>query len=178
MGSCASALHVAAADSGKKRADIELGGDCQVAGGVAFSGKTAYLGTRGGKVFAIDVAEKKVVWSNADCTQEVFTTPAVHEKFVVFGCNDGKVYALKRDSGAKAWEFEATRGDPSSPVIAGNRVVMTSAGTLYLLDLETGRKIWSDKISDQVTSPAVVDGTVIVGAEDGTVTAWGKPNGR
>ncbi|HLG42392.1 MAG TPA: PQQ-binding-like beta-propeller repeat protein [Planctomycetota bacterium] len=174
MGSCASALHVFSVEKGAKEADIELGGDCQVAGGVAVSGKTAFVGTRSGKVCAVDIAAKKVAWSNQDCTQEVFTTPAVDDRFVVFGCNDGKIYALKRETGAKAWDFE-TAGDPTSPVIAGNRVVATSGGTLYILELETGKKVWTARVSDRITSPAVAESLVIVGAEDGTVSAYGRP---
>ena len=174
MGSCASALHVFSARRRGKERDIELGGDAQVAGGVALAGNLAYVGTRSGKVYAVDVVAGKVVWENSDGRGETFTTPAVSGKFVVFGSDDGKVYGLDRATGAKAWEFE-TDGSPSSPVIAGNRIALSSNGWVFLLDLETGAKIWSVRVADEVTSPAVVDGRIIVGADDGTVTAFGAP---
>ncbi len=173
LGSCASALHVFSIEKAAKEQDIALGGDSQVAGGVAFSGKTAFAGTRSGSVVAVDVAGGKVLWTNTDTKREAFTTPAVNERLVVFGSDDGRIYGLRRDTGAKVWDFD-TEGKPASPVIAGKRVVAAAGGRLFLLDLETGRKTWSADVSDHLTSPAIVAGMIVVGADDGTVTAFGK----
>ena len=173
MGSCASALHVFSVKKAEKTADIPLGKDCQVAGGVALSGKLAFAGTRSGHVCAVDVTAGKIVWTNRDSKSETFTTPAVNDRYVFFGSDDGKVYCVKRATGVKIWSYD-TDDVPSSPVIAGRRVVVSSGGVLFLLDLESGRKIWSDRVSDWITSPAVAFGMVIVGADDGTVTAYGR----
>ncbi|MBI4564527.1 MAG: PQQ-binding-like beta-propeller repeat protein [Planctomycetes bacterium] len=172
LGSCASALHVFSVEKGEKVADISLEGDHQVAAGVAVSGGLAFAGSRNGKVCAVDVAAGKIDWANRDSKRNVFTTPAVNDRYVVFGSEDGKVYALRRGTGAKVWDFD-TGGNPSSPVIAGDRVVVSSDGSLYLLDLEKGRKIREIRVSDEITSPAVIGGKVIIGADDGTVTAYG-----
>jgi outer membrane protein assembly factor BamB len=173
MGSCASALHVFSLEKAAKTADIELGGDSQVAGGVAFSGTTVFAGTRSGKFVAVDVAASKVVWTNDEQKREAFATPAVNDRFAVFAADDGKIYGLNKGTGAKVWEFE-TGGKPSSPVIAGGRVVVSSGGSLFLLDLEKGTQVWTLRVSDEITSPALVGGTVIVGADDGTVSAFGR----
>jgi len=172
MGSCASALHVFSVDRAEKTADIPLGDDGQVAGGAAFAGNTAFVGTRSGHLYAVDVVASEVLWANRDSRRESFTTPAVNDRFVLFGSDDGKLYALARETGKRVWAFD-TEDSPSSPVLAGDRVVVTSGGILYLLDLETGRRVWSAEVSDHLTSPAVVAGMVIVGADDGTVSAWG-----
>lgn len=173
MGSCASALHVFTIGKEPKRTDIPLGGDQQVAGGVAISGKTAFAGTRSGKFCAIDLAEGKIAWTNEDCKKEAFTTPAVNDRVVLFGADDGKIYALDRRTGGKDWEFD-TGKKPASPVIAGARAVVSSGGSLFLLDLKGGGKIWSAAVSDQITSPALVGGMILVGGDDGTVTAYGR----
>jgi len=173
MGSCASALHLYSIEKAAKQADVPLGGECQVAGGVAISGTTAFAGSRGGKFFSVDTSGAKILWANEDSKREAFTTPAVTEKLVLFGSEDGKLYALKRDTGAKVWEVDSKEA-PKSPVVAGNRVAVTFGGELVLLDLETGKKIWSEKVGDEITSPSIVGGMILVGSDDGTVSAYGK----
>lgn len=173
MGSCAAALHVFSVEKAAKTTDVPLGRDNEVAGGVAMSGSVAFAGTRSGRLCAVDVAEAKVLWTNSDGSGEAFSTPAVGPSTVVFGADDGKVYGLRRDTGAKLWDFD-TKNRPLSPVIAGARVVVSSGGTLFLLDLATGKKIWSAAVSDDITSPAVAGGVILVGGDDGTVTAYGR----
>src|SRR5262245_1778242 len=170
MGSCGSALHHVSME--KATRTIGLDPDNQVAGGVAVSGTTAFAGTRKGQLVAVDLVAGKVLWANQDSRGELFTTPAVDDRFVVFGAADGVVRALRRDTGAPAWAFDSG-GLPSSPVLAGNRVVVSSGGSLATLDLESGKKIWNIRVSDEITSPAIVGGWIVVGADDGTVTAFG-----
>ncbi len=173
MGSCASALHVFEIGAAAKTADIEIGGDNQVAGGVAFDGAIAYAGTRSGGLVAADVAEKKILWVNSDARGETFTTPAIGEKVVVFGSDDGRVYALDRKTGKQVWAYEAD-DTPSSPVIAGNRVVVTAGGSLILLDFADGSQVFTTEISDWTTAPSIVGGLILIGADDGTLTAFGE----
>ncbi len=172
LGSCASALHVYDLAKPGKSTDIDLGGDSQVAGGVAMSGTLAFAGTRNGKVVAADVAAFKIVWTNDEGKKEAFGTPAVDARRVVTGADDGKIRALDRSTGATLWTYDA-KDTPTSPVLAGNRVVVGAGGSLLLLDAETGAKIWSVKVSDELSAPAVVSGVIYVGADDGTVSAWG-----
>jgi outer membrane protein assembly factor BamB len=172
MGSCASALHVYSIQKSNKVTDVSLGGDNQVAGGVAMSGTHAFAGTRSGKLCAVDVAESKILWTFAEGQGEAFATPAVTDKVVLYGADDGKLYAVDRAKGTKLWAFD-TGNRPMSPVIARNRVVVASGGTMFLLDLATGKKVWSAAVSDDISAPAVAGGMILVGGDDGTVTAFG-----
>ena len=174
LGSCASALHIFdVAKAGEKSTDVDLGGDSQVAGGVAMVGNFAFAGTRNGKVVAADVAGVKLLWSNDEGKKESFATPAVDDRRVVTGAQDGKIRALDRTTGATLWTYDA-KESPTSPVIAGNRVVVGAGGTLLILNAGVGTKVWSAAIADELSSPAVVNGVIYVGADDGTVSAWGK----
>ncbi len=173
MGSCASALHVYSAAKGEKLTDVPLGPDNQVAGGVALSGTQAFAGTRSGKLCAVDVAAAKILWTFAEGQGEAFATPAVTDRLVLYGADDGKAYAVDRAKGTKVWALD-TGNRPMSPVVARDRVVISSGGSLFLADLATGKKLWSTPVSDDTTSPAVVGGMILVGADDGTVTAYGK----
>jgi outer membrane protein assembly factor BamB len=114
------------------------------------------------------------VWVNEDAENEVFTTPAVSGDSVVFASSDGYIYALDRETGDRRWAFD-TNGTPSSPVIAGDKVVVSSDGSLHVVRLEDGAPVWSYEVSDVITGPAVVGRMIIVGSEDGTVTAFGEP---
>jgi outer membrane protein assembly factor BamB len=172
FGSCAAALHVFSAENGEMLREIAVDEDSQMAGGVAIVTGSIYSGTRSGKVLRADVNTGDIVWLNEDSQDEVFTTPAVCDTTVVFGCADWFVYALDRETGKKLWAFD-TEGRPSSAVIAGDKVVVGSDGWLLLLRLSDGESLWSHEVSDTITSPAVVGDLVIVGSDDGTVVAFG-----
>ena len=177
MGSCASALHVFSIEKKAKVADVELGGDAQVAGGVAIVDGIAYAGTRTGALCAVNVKTNNLIWTNEDSTGEAFSTPAVTDRLVVHGSTDGFLYALERSTGKTVWSFDS-EFTASSPVVTGERIVFTSGGVLYILNLADGKKVWSAEVSDDATAPAVVAGRVVVGADDGTVSAWGPASAK
>ena len=172
FGSCAGALHVFSANSGGLLREIAIDDDSQVAGGVVIQGDAVFSGSRSGKVLQANTKTGGLVWVNADSGDEVFTTPAVNNAWVVFGAADGKVYALDRASGHQRWSF-STDGAVTSPVLAGDKVVVASDGVLFLLRLADGQPLWSYPVSDEVTSPAVLADMVVVGSDDGTVAAFG-----
>lgn len=173
FGSCASAMHVVSLEKSAKAADVSLGGDHQVAGGVAISGGVAYAGSRSGGFFAVDLAGGKVLWNVSYQTKESFSTPGVGEKLVFFGAQDGKIYALKRENGAKAWEQD-TGEVPTSPVVAGNRLVVTAMGKLQIYEIESGKRLFDLQAADELSSPAVAGGVIYVGTDDGAVAAYGR----
>jgi outer membrane protein assembly factor BamB len=174
FGSCAAALHIFSADSGEMLREIPIDDDSQVAGGVVIIGDAAFSGSRSGKVLQVNTKTGAVGWVNEDSLDEVFSTPAVNDAWVVVGSADGQVYGLDRATGEQRWAF-GTDGEFSSPVIAGDKVLACSEGTLHLLRLADGGELWSHEVSDAVTSPAVAGELVLVGSDDGTVAAFGPP---
>ena len=173
FGSCEAALHVFSAADGRLERDIGVGTDSEVAGGVAIDGNTVVTGSRSGRVLHADLRTGAAIWVNDDSNFEVFSTPAVSRDYVVFSANNGYVYAVDRETGVQRWSFD-TNGMPSSPVIAGDKVIITADGSLHVLRLEDGAPVWSSEVSDLITGPAVVAGMIIVGSADGTVTAFGE----
>ena len=171
FGSCAATLHVFSAETGERLRDIAVGDESQVAGGVAVLGEEVYSGSRSGLVLRAATSTGAIVWRNTDCAAEVFTTPAVNDQRIIFGCAGGDIHALKRESGEPVWTVQ-TGGAATSPVIAGDKVVAGSRGTLLVLRLDDGQKLWSHDVSDEITAPAVAGGLVIVGCDDGTVAAF------
>lgn len=174
FGSCASALHVISADSGEILHNISLGDDDQVAGGVAFRGDSIFSGSHSGELFHANANTGAIVWSNTDAESEVFTTPAVSPTHVIFGSMDDNFYALDRADGTLRWKF-AARGLTMSPVIAQDKVVVGAGGILALLALDSGEELWSFEVSDEISSPSIIQGMIIVGSDDGSLSAFGTP---
>jgi len=173
-GNCNADLYAFSVEDGGRQAQIPLGSDCQVAGGVAVLGDRAFSGSRCGRVFCADLDNQRIVWSNAVASGELFGTPAVSADAVVVGAGDGNVLALARDTGELKWKH-AAGGPVKSAVVAAEQVVVSAGGKLLLLSLAAGDELWSAAVSDSVTSPAVAAGLILVGGDDGTLTAFGAP---
>ncbi len=70
---------------------------------------------------------------------------------LVFGSDDGNVYALNRTTGKLHWKFDAGSAVEGTPCILGERVYTGSAkGILFCLNLETGVEHWRYTCEDQV----------------------------
>ncbi len=172
FGSCLAALHVFSGVDGKHQRDIELGADEQIAGGVAVDGPVVFAGTRAGSLVCADAEAGDVVWSSDESEEQTFSTPVVTEKRIVYSSDDGFVYAVRRADGVLIWKFD-TEGLPTSPVVSKDKVVVCADGKLFLLGLEGGDKKWVHDVSDETSSPSLIGNMIVVGADDGSVTAWG-----
>lgn len=171
-GSCASAMHVVSTKDGSRLRDIKIeGGGGQVAGGVAVADGFAYAGCRDGRVMRANLNDASLAWIRTVSKTEVFSTPAVKGEWVVVSSLDGMLHALNRNTGEPRWLHELG-GEPKSPVIAGDKVVVTSDDGLFLVNLEDGARAWETRMAGFLSGPAVSGGMIVVGCEDGTVTAF------
>jgi outer membrane protein assembly factor BamB len=90
-------------------------------------------------------------------TGTVFSSPAIAaDGSVVFGSEDGKLYALDRQ-GELLWSFQAGGPIFSSPAIASDGTVYVGSddGNLYAVD-PTGRKKWVFTLGDRVRSSPTI----------------------
>ncbi len=170
-GSCAAALHVFSAIDGKLLHETPLDDDSQVAGGVVLLGDSIYSGSRSGLFVHVNAQNGEKIWTNKDCEGESFSTPAINDEYIVYGANDSVLYALDRKSGALKWK-QKLDDTPNSAAIARDKVIVTSAGDLHVLRLADGSKVWSQQVSDFITAPSVAGALVLVGSEDGSLTAF------
>lgn len=171
FGNCDSALHIFSGITGALERSVGIEGDSQVAAGVAIDRGAAFSGCRSGKVMQVNMDTGAILWSTGITDAEIFTTPAVTAQWVVIGAEDGFVYGLRRDTGEERWK-QKIGGTPQSAVIAGDKVFVSSKGTLHLLRLENGQPLWFDEVSDKITGPAVAGELILVGGDDGTVAAF------
>jgi outer membrane protein assembly factor BamB len=93
---------------------------------------------------------------------------------VVFGSEDGTVYALDADSGQERWRTAAAGPIVSSPIGAGDAIAVGSDdGTVHGLDPATGQERWQYRAGGAIEAPIVAgdDGRLFVVSRDGTLAA-------
>ena len=133
-----------------------------------------YVGSRDGRLYAVDARTGDQKWRSAGTEAWVITSPALSGGLVLSGRSDDQyVSAVRASDGAEVWRAE-TRGRVfSSPLAAGDTLYVGSAGrVLYALDVATGKERWQYRAGGAIySSPAVADGTVVFGCDDGLIYA-------
>ncbi|XOV82136.1 MAG: outer membrane protein assembly factor BamB [bacterium] len=166
-----------------------------VSGGVGAGAGKVYLGTTGGYVIALDVADGTELW-RTDLGSEVVAPAAADGSLVFAQTIDGRLVAMRADSGEIQWTFDnqlpiLTLRGTSMPVIAEDIVYAGFAnGKLIALRAENGEPIWEhrvmlpegrselDRMVDVDTTPLVNGPAVYVGAFQGRVKALSRRDGR
>tara|TARA_R110002072_G_scaffold4174_2_gene29460 strand:- start:48577 stop:50664 length:2088 start_codon:yes stop_codon:yes gene_type:complete len=177
FGGCDAGLHLVNVETGKRVSKIDLGSGCQVAGSVALFEDKAYFGHYGNEFLRVDLNSGDIDWRYASKRDGFVSSPAVNDKYVVFGGRDKNLHCVLRKDGTPQWKFKTRRKVDASPVIAGDMVLFGSGdGRLYLLSLKDGKELWNYDIGKPIySSPAVVDGLIVVGTSDHRVYAFHAP---
>ena len=134
----------------------------------------------------------------------VVSSAVLHDGAVLFGSDDGNVYAVDAASGRQRWMAHTGGPVASTPAVADGRVFAVSYdGRLYALDARSGEVLWKfategerrfegkglhgmlprnqtypDLYDVYLSSPLVVDGKVVFGSGDGHVYAVDAATGR
>jgi outer membrane protein assembly factor BamB len=173
FGGCDAMIHVVSVADGKMLTQIDTGS--YIAGSAAIVGGRVYVGNYDNVLLCGDIASSKVLWKYTGGTSPIFSSPAVSEGAVVFGCRDKRVHCVSSDNGKPVWTFQTSGEVDSSPAICGDKVVVGSSdGRLYMIRLSDGKQVWSYEVGQPITSsPAVAGGMVVVGSDDGFIYAFG-----
>jgi outer membrane protein assembly factor BamB len=138
------------------------------ASGVAVAGEHLFVGTRDGRMVALNAGDGRRVWVYS--TQgPLLASPAVDSGRLFFGSFDGHVHALDAETGEPLWKTDTKGAVVSGPAVAGDRVIVGNrAYDLLALDAATGEVAWKDYIwfSWVESSAAVRDGLAYVGSSD------------
>jgi len=114
--------------------------------------------------------------------------PLVHAGLLVFGSNDGHVYAVDARSGVERWRRQTGGAVASSAAASGDRLYIASRdGYLYCLAAPDGSVRWRHRFGAELgaqnywdhllSSPVVRDGRVYIGGGDGTLVALDAGSG-
>lgn len=138
----------------------------------------------------------KVKWS-FPTGERIVSSPVWFEGLVIFGSDDGNVYAVDAASGRQRWMHRTGGPVPATPAVASGRVFVPSYdGRLYALDARSGELQWkyatggerrfearglhglqprtqtiADPFDVFLSSPVVVQGLVVFGSGDGKLHA-------
>ena len=132
-------------------------------------------------MYAVNARTGSEVWTNSfSC---VMSSPAVSNGKVYIGSEDDKkLYCYDGITGVELWNCTVDGIIQSSPVVAHETVFFGTSvlgavgdGTVYALNTTDGSLRWSYNVGLCVmSSPAVADGILFVGADDGSVYAFGE----
>jgi len=162
--------------------------------GTAFHDGIIYVGTRDGRVVAINssmvainASTQELQWQWPDTATPrslVYTTPIVHGDLIYVGTYSGQVYALTIARGIERWVYPRTGSIGAivgTPVVANETIYISSSdGRVYALDTTYGDLKWkSEPLADKLwTSPAVMGDTLYVSTFDGHIYALSVETGE
>ena len=133
------------------------------------SGKL-YLATTSGSVYAYDYINDKRLWAfqvkeKLKGKLSIYRSPTIAGKFLYFGSENGKFYALNKNTGSTIWEFKTQGVIRSSALINEHHCYFGSSdGKLYCLNRFSGELIWSFAAKGPIiSSPAFDNGIIYVG---------------
>ena len=93
----------------------------------------------------------------------LLSSPAVANGKVIFGSENGVVYAIRTNDGSVVWSTVTEAGNPieGSPMVANGVVYVTGNQSVHALSLATGQLLWSAASRvGAFNSPVVTDGVV------------------
>jgi outer membrane protein assembly factor BamB len=106
-----------------------------------------------------------------DASSTVESRIGAGEGLVVFGCEDGTVYALNHKTGGMVWKIETGKTVRAQPIIVENKVLVSS-DAVYCVDAKTGQVIWILRNGKETeyyeplwSQPIVVENRVIVSSD-------------
>ena len=137
-----------------------------------------------GQVIAFAVGTGKILWKKTIGPSE--SSPLVVGASVYVGDWDGRVWALRRTTGATRWVTDVAGEVKGGVAITGNRLFVGDySGHLYALNATTGKVLWKAHSQPRLGStgtfyatPAVAYGRVYVGATDGKMYSFGAASGK
>ena len=111
---------------------------------------------------------------------QIRSSPAFQNGIIVFGCDDGFVYAVDKISGKIRWKFKTNANVQATPAIKDTIVYIGSNdNNFYAIDFKTGNLNWSYNAEGQILhGSAVKDSMVIFGSTDSQLYCLDRLSGK
>ncbi len=113
-----------------------------IAAGFARDKNSAWYATTSGDVRRVSLKDGNRIWTRS-FGGRIFSTPALSDGTLVFGCADGFIYALDAGRGDLKWKRKAGKSVLGSPVVMDGKVFIGSSdGVFRALSLKDGTTLW------------------------------------
>ncbi|HTO94199.1 MAG TPA: PQQ-binding-like beta-propeller repeat protein [Bacteroidota bacterium] len=142
-----------------------------------------YLGNTAGTFSCIERATGDQRWGFKlpanTALKGIRSSAAADSGTVVFGAEDGNIYALNAETGGVRWTFGTGSPVEAAILITGGKVIAGNIrGTLVALDLYRGKLLWKKETGAPIYANAVPAGDlVIVGNLAGSMNAFRASDG-
>jgi eukaryotic-like serine/threonine-protein kinase len=143
-----------------------------------------FVGSRDDGVYALDLATGERKWRVSHRTSWVPASPTVKDGRAYIGSSDGHfMQAIDVATGKEVWRNNVGSNLLSSPVLAGDLVVVGSGSTgsgrgeIIAFEASNGAIRWRLPLGDAIwSSPVVVGHELYIGSDDGGVIAVHEVN--
>ncbi len=177
LGGCDGKLHI-----------VDLAAGTSVGDGVPLEGPTGstpaaadplvIAPTHSGQIFGIDwkAGERRWTFTDPQLSQEIQTSPAIHNGLVFVVTKNRKCLALEVATGKLKWEHTLRKPSDASPVVCSGRVWLgCSDGRLLAIDEQTGEEKWVVEHQGKFkASVAIADGKLFIANDRGSVFCYGE----
>lgn len=169
-----------------------------ITGGVGIDnqGSVAVIGTRSGKLIALDARTGAPRWAVQLASSSLAPALISGDKVIVI-TNSGTIFGLDINSGATVWQYATQVPNTSvrgmaKPLALDARTVLISGadGRIHALDTMTGAPVWTrrvglamgsgeiDQLRDVDGTPTVVDHYLYAASYSGQLTGFDMTTGR
>ena len=146
--------------------------------------KRLYVTSVEGSLICADAGNGEIIWRyklpmNLR-TRTIRSSPASDGVLVVFGCDDGEVFAVGVDDGKLRWTAKTGGSILASPSVTLGKVFVGSLDdTFYAFDAGSGTLVWKQALDARIYSSQAVSGhAVFVGTSGRTVYCLDAGTGR
>jgi len=143
-----------------------------------YFGTGTYAGVVPRKIYSLEVATGKEVWSNTTGGQ-LPATPLIVGDTLYIGSTDGNMYAFNATTGEQLWTFPTGDYILSSAKYYEGKIFFGSYDRkMYAINATNGNHEWNYTTGDQIwSSPAISDGYIFFGSHDGNTYCLWANNG-
>lgn len=153
-----------------------------------------YTGADDGTFYCLNKKDGSVKWKYkigfGVPGKNIFSTPALSDKFVFFGAYDGNLYCLDKESGKVNWIFFDADYVGASPHVEDNEYVyiglefglFKKKGGVAKVDIKSGKMVWANYEMLGLTHASPVSnkklGVVICGCNDNHIYCFDIKTGK